>query len=351
MKHRLKMLLREFYARILFHTRLCLLVNRLMPARVTILAGHCVTAPSNAFLPKDMKISGAKLERILCWLGKRMDVVTVAEGVRRLDEGGPSAVCLSMDDGYRDNAEVMLPLLERMGVSATVYLVTSLLGGTKIDWSHKYFWMLERISPGELLERFAAVTRDSERFPAVREACAGSGDVVYHFKRYLKYDAEPAERDRALDVVFRELGGDEAAVANELLMDWELAKRMRDAGHELGAHTVDHPVLERLEPDAARAQIAGAREALEAELGAGTVQTFAYPFGRRWDYKPETRDVVRAAGFRAAVNTHSGANHPESERTELARIMIDEDARLHLIATEACGGFDLLRRFGLSLSE
>jgi len=351
MKHWLKMLLREWYARLLFHTRLCLLVNELMPARVTILAGHCITAPSNGFLPKDMKISGQKLERILAWLGKRMDVVTVAEGVRRLDEGGRSAVCLSMDDGYRDNAEVMMPLLERMGVSATVYLVSSLLGGTRIDWSHKYFWMLERLSPEELLERFANETRDRERFPAVRQACASSGDVVYHFKRYLKYDAEPAERDRALDVVFRELGGDEAAVANELLMDWELAKRMRDAGHELGCHTVDHPVLERLEPAEAEAQIAGAREALEAELGEGTVTTFAYPFGRRWDYKQETRDVVRRAGFRAAVNTHSGANHRDSERTELARIMIDEDAELHLIATEACGGFDLLRKVGLSLSE
>jgi NTE family protein len=36
-----------------------------MPRRLTILAGHCVTAPSNARLPKDMKIEGAKLARIL----------------------------------------------------------------------------------------------------------------------------------------------------------------------------------------------------------------------------------------------------------------------------------------------
>ena len=351
MKHKLKLFVRELYARVLFHTGLCLLLNRLMPARVTILAGHCVTASSNGFLPKDMKISSAKLERILGWLGKRMDVVTVAEGVRRLDADGASAVCLSMDDGYRDNAEVMMPLLDKMGVSATVYLVASLLGGTKIDWSHKYFWMLERISPDELLERFANETNDTERFPGVREACVSSGDVVYHFKRYLKYDAEAEERDRALDVVFRALGGDEARIANELLMDWELAQRMQAAGHELGCHTIDHPVLERLDKAAATTQIAGAKEQLEEGLGAGSVTTFAYPFGRRWDYKRETREVIRAAGFEGAVNTHSGANHPKSERMELARIMIDEDAQLHLIATEACGGFDLLRKFGVSLSE
>jgi hypothetical protein len=31
--------------------------------------------------------------------------------------------------------------------------------------------------------------------------------------------------------------------------------------------------------------------------------------------------------------------------------MIDEDAELHVIAAEACGGFDLLRRIGIDLSE
>jgi hypothetical protein len=31
--------------------------------------------------------------------------------------------------------------------------------------------------------------------------------------------------------------------------------------------------------------------------------------------------------------------------------MIDEDASLPLIVAEACGGFELLRRFGLDLSE
>jgi hypothetical protein len=35
----------------------------------------------------------------------------------------------------------------------------------------------------------------------------------------------------------------------------------------------------------------------------------------------------------------------------LKRLMIDEDTQLHFLVTEACGGFDLLRRFGVDLSE
>jgi hypothetical protein len=74
-----------------------------MPRRLTILCGHCVSAPSNARLPKDMKIECAKLERILGWLGRRYDLTSVGEACGRLADGsagraGP--VALSMDDGY-----------------------------------------------------------------------------------------------------------------------------------------------------------------------------------------------------------------------------------------------------------
>ena len=80
MKHRLKLILRASWARLLFHTGLHALVDRLMPRRLTILAGHCVTAPSNARLPRDMKIEGAKLGRILSWFSRRYEVTTAGLG-------------------------------------------------------------------------------------------------------------------------------------------------------------------------------------------------------------------------------------------------------------------------------
>ncbi len=62
-KHQLKLFLREAYARVLFHTGLCALVDRIAPRRLSILAGHCVTADSNATLAKDMRIEGVRLLR------------------------------------------------------------------------------------------------------------------------------------------------------------------------------------------------------------------------------------------------------------------------------------------------
>ena len=56
-------------------------------------------------------------------------------------------------------------------------------------------------------------------------------------------------------------------------------------------------------------------------------------------------------GFTVAVNTHAGTNDGGSDPYQLRRLPIDDSSELHLLVAEACGGFDLLRRVGLDLSE
>ena len=83
----------------------------------------------------------------------------------------------------------------------------------------------------------------------------------------LKYDAEEADRDRVLQELFLERGGDEAALCALLYMSWDDARALRDAGVELGGHTVRHEILGRLEPSRQAEEIDGCRASLERELG------------------------------------------------------------------------------------
>ena len=101
----------------------------------------------------------------------------------------------------------------------------------------------------------------------------------------------------------------------------------------------------------AGAEIDGCRASIERELGAEHTRTFAYPFGRRWDYTDETLGVTREAGFELGVNTHAGTNGPDADRLQLKRLPVDDTTPMHLLVAETCGGFDLLRRVGLDLSE
>jgi peptidoglycan/xylan/chitin deacetylase (PgdA/CDA1 family) len=347
-KHKLKVLARRAYARLLFHSGLHALVDRVMPRRLTILAGHCVTAECNTTLAKDMKIGAEKLARILRWLGRHYELTTVGDGFSRLRRpGGRSMVALSMDDGYRDNKSHLLPLLRDAASPATIYLESRPLDERRVNWSHKYFFVLDRIGPDEFVRRFAARSGDARTNDLLG---ALPRKRSYDIKRVLKYDAAAAERNRVVDALFAEVGGDERALCEELYLTWDDARELVAAGIELGGHTVSHEILSRLDRRAAEREVSGSRSALKRALAVESA-SFAYPFGRRWDYNTDAKEAVRAAGFASAVTTHAGTNVASSDPYELKRIMIDEDAELFLIATEACGGFELLRKVGVDLSE
>lgn len=348
MKHKLKLFLRRAYALVLFHSGLHLLVDALMPRRLTILAGHCVSAPSNASLSKDMKIESRKLELILSWLAAHYEVTTVGAGLARLAQpGSKSLAALSMDDGYLDNISHLLPLLAKVGVPATIYLESRPLDERRVNWSHKYFWLIDRVGPEEFIARFTALCGDGRTNELLAKLAKKRS---YDIKRILKYEAPTAERSRVIDALFAELGGDERALCDELYLTWEDARALSRAGIELGGHTVNHEILVRLDRAAAEREVSGSRSALQRELEIAG-ESFAYPFGRRWDYGRESQETVRAAGYASAATTHAGTNRASTNPYELKRIMIDEDADLSLIAAEACGGFDLLRKIGIDLSE
>lgn len=359
LKHKLKLFLREAYARVLYHTGLHRLVNRLMPRRLTILAGHCVEPRAGsweggAHLPDDMKIAEAELERIVAFMKRNYRMVTIGEGVEELERGGagPSLVALSVDDGYRDNHDVLLPFLQRQGVPATVFLESRPLDERRVSWTHKLFWLLARGSAADFVQAYGRAAGHTETFHAMNQVVTEGRleDLTYHVKRILKYDSDPAERDPAVDRVFELAGGDERALCDALYMTWDHARALRDAGVELGGHTVSHPILSQLDAEAQAREIGEGRAALARELGTEPA-TFAYPFGRRWDFDQRSRDAVRSAGFRTAVTMHAGTNRPGADATTYHRLALADGVKLHLLAAEACGGFELAGRLGLKLSE
>jgi peptidoglycan/xylan/chitin deacetylase (PgdA/CDA1 family) len=87
------------------------------------------------------------------------------------------------------------------------------------------------------------------------------------------------------------------------------------AGFEVGAHTVTHPDLSRLDFESCLREMSDSRQALERLLGI-RVRTFAYPYCH---YGSAALAAVRAAGFTAAVTCQGLGSW---DRYELRRAMI-----------------------------
>jgi peptidoglycan/xylan/chitin deacetylase (PgdA/CDA1 family) len=356
LKHRLKRAAREFYARLLFHTGLHALANRLAARRLTILFGHCIEDDAvNKFLPRDMTMKESTLRRVLGWFKAHgYELTDVARGVDALERGGHGAslVALTMDDGYKDNRTRLLPVLQELGAGATVFLESRPLDERRVNWTHKFHWIVDGGDAAQFAREYAELARDAAGARKVLAAIDGApGKLVYRVKLALKYDVEHADRERVVDALFERAGGDERALCDMLYMDWDDVRALAAGGVELGGHTISHAIVSKLDDESRRREIAGCRERLVAELGPRHARTFAYPFGRRWDYDRASIETARSCGFGLAVNTHAGTNTKDAARFELQRLPVDDRTPLHLLVAEACGGFQLLRRVGIDLSE
>jgi peptidoglycan/xylan/chitin deacetylase (PgdA/CDA1 family) len=75
--------------------------------------------------PSWWDVSAPRFEEQARWLRSRFELVPL----RELADTLPPAATLTFDDGALDNAEITLPILERLEVHATFFIVAGLIGG------------------------------------------------------------------------------------------------------------------------------------------------------------------------------------------------------------------------------
>jgi len=94
--------------------------------------------------------------------------------------------------------------------------------------------------------------------------------------------------------------------------DWPALSALRDAGWEIGSHTVTHPDLCSLSQDAVQVELQASREELQDKLQC-PVNVLAYPYGR---FCSTVIDAAKEAGYRAACTL--GQNYPHSQKIPYA---------------------------------
>lgn len=82
-------------------------------------------------------------------------------------------------------------------------------------------------------------------------------------------------------------------------MTWEQLAAMRDAGMEIGAHSISHPDLTTLDAAELARQVGGSKAIIEERLGVRVV-SFCYPAGQ---HNAAVVEAVRAAGYESATTT------------------------------------------------
>ncbi|MDP8236311.1 MAG: polysaccharide deacetylase family protein [Candidatus Erginobacter occultus] len=102
------------------------------------------------------------------------------------------------------------------------------------------------------------------------------------------------------------------------LLDRSELAALSGEGHEIGSHTLSHPSLPRLTADRSRREIEESKTVLE-ELTGEEIGSFAYPRG---DYTAGIVEMVRTAGYQAAVTLRPGNRGRMEEIFTLPRVTL-----------------------------
>jgi peptidoglycan/xylan/chitin deacetylase (PgdA/CDA1 family) len=277
-------------------------------ARLSILIYHRVLMEPDLLL--DIKDDFKNFDTQINYLNHHFNVLPLYEAVQRLRSGTlpARAACITFDDGYADNAEIALPILQKYGVSATFFIATGFINGG-IMWNDRLI---------ELIRRAKGDTLDLERIGKGKHAIKTVSqrhnllfNLIKEFK-HLPFEIRQLELEKLQQII-------PEVLPDDFMMTSEQIRKLHHAGMEIGAHTVEHPILTRIENDKAYAEMVNSKETLENIIG-NSVRLFAYPNGEPGqDYLPEHIAMAKEIGFEAAVSTAWGTANSHSDLFQLPR--------------------------------
>jgi peptidoglycan/xylan/chitin deacetylase (PgdA/CDA1 family) len=276
--------------------------------RLSILIFHRVLAEPDPLLPEE--ITAQQFSQDIKILAERFNVMSLSDGLRGLREGTlpPFALCLTFDDGYRDNVTIALPILQRFGLTATFFIATGYLDGGRM-WNDTLLEIMRRW-PGDRIDLtdWGVPIFNMETIQERRK----NWKMLFRWMKRIGV----AGRSEMLDRLTSQLN---EPLPTDLMLSSDQVTELARAGMEIGCHTQSHPIFTRIDDRQVRSEITVSRNQLES-LSQSPIRYFAYPNGIPGDdYNQRHVDIIRQCGFEAAFSTAWGVATAESDLYQLPR--------------------------------
>lgn len=306
---------RDLAADLAVSTGLLGVAGRLESLRVPdirVLAYHRVLPRiDEASFPYDVELVSAWEEEFDWQVGhvaRHYDVITCRELASMLAAGRRvprRALVITFDDGYRDNHDVVLPILQRHKVPAVIFVATDYMD------RHSTFWF------DEFVHDVLHTKADALTLDGATVTLAGGAPARREAARRVLLRLKTVSEEQRLEILAQlkqQLGVPAIAPGRQLglngPMSWSQVQALAKAGIEIGSHSVSHPILSKVGSEQLRRELVDSKEAIERHTGEPVV-SMAYPVGGKSAYNDDVVAAVRAAGYRFAFTYGAGPNRPD----------------------------------------
>jgi peptidoglycan/xylan/chitin deacetylase (PgdA/CDA1 family) len=246
----------------------------------------------------------------LQWIKNQFNVVPLREAMQAI--GTPNlperAAAITIDDGYKDNVDYALPVIQAEKLHATFFIATCCL-------ENKYMFH-DRLSNALLLTQKQSIALPNQGLDLIDlSSKVHKITALRQLIKKAKYD-NLIHREEFVSNVEHELG---VTASGPSMMSRDDVLRLAKAGMEIGGHTRNHPILRLLPDELALQEIALGANDLK-DITGYQPKLFAFPNGRPGeDFEPRHSDMVRQAGFEYAFTTERGVVNASSNPFALPR--------------------------------
>jgi peptidoglycan/xylan/chitin deacetylase (PgdA/CDA1 family) len=275
-------------------------------------------------------VSPANFEEHLRVLRRTRHPLPLTDFIRKLMAGTlpPAAVALTLDDGYVDNLVAGKPRLAAADVPATVFLATGYLDRCEPFWWDELTRLILFGNGPKIFEVVicgASLRLDLGAEPPARadgttpaSSLTKRREAAWTLRHALRFIGEEERRPIVAKLRSNFTAHDWPADLGRAMTSDEVRALAADGLVTIGAHTVTHPVLPKLETAACDREIKESKAVCESLVGV-PVASFAYPYAA---LDAKVCEAVRAAGFAFACSVQRGPVLTTSDAFALPRIHV-----------------------------
>ena len=261
-------------------------------------------ASESPYDPGVFSATAEEFERQINYLNRRYYLTNLDEAVAMVTGSTPlrASVLITFDDGYLDNYSLAFPVLRSHGAQAVFFLTTSFVGTSHVPWWDVIAYIIKNSSKELIQLQYPERIEFDLRRQRLDEV------IMRTLQLYKRPDVKLQERFiQELETACESSAP--SSNAARCFMNWQEAREMQQGGMAFGSHTHTHEILSKLPAERQLAEVCQSRELMEMQLNR-RVDVLAYPVGGRNCFTPETIEVLRSCGYRAAFSYYGGFNRP-----------------------------------------
>lgn len=251
---------------------------RKIPRYVSRLAARCISVDRlmqrdfPCFLPFYHVVSDKQLPHVLNYpyrdkaaFEKELDFYlqyfkpVALEELAQGNHSGKKVFHLSFDDGLRECAEIIAPILLKKGIPATFFINTGFAGNQDLFYRYKASLILSKLrkKPRGMVEKILK---------------------AHHLQGLSLLKVSHTEMHMLRDVaMLLKIDFEKYLRKKQPYLTWDQIKQLADSGFSIGAHSHDHPEFWKLSPEEQIHQVKTSMEKV-VETVNPPIKTFSFPF-------------------------------------------------------------------------